>query len=54
MEKKELESIIEGILFTMGDSVDPSKIAAALEIEKDEVIEIKGLPGFAEKVFNKW
>ena len=21
---------------------------------EDEVIEIKGLPGFAEKVFNKW
>ncbi len=40
MEKKELESIVEGILFTMGDSVDPSKIASALEIEKSEVVEI--------------
>lgn len=33
-----IESIIEGILFTMGDSVTPDKIAAALSIDKDDVI----------------
>ncbi|MCR4610901.1 MAG: SMC-Scp complex subunit ScpB [Lachnospiraceae bacterium] len=38
MEIKEMESIIEGILFTMGDSVKPEKIANALSVEKDEVI----------------
>lgn len=40
MERQELLSIVEGILFTMGDSVEPDKIAAALEIEKDEVISL--------------
>ncbi|MCR4674440.1 MAG: SMC-Scp complex subunit ScpB [Lachnospiraceae bacterium] len=40
MERQELCSIVEGILFTMGDSVEPEKIANALEIEKDEVISI--------------
>ena len=39
MDKKEMESIIEGILFTMGDSVEPGRIAKALEVEKSEVIE---------------
>ncbi len=38
MEIKEMESIIEGILFTMGDSVEPDKIAKALEVDKSEVI----------------
>ena len=38
MEIKEMESIIEGILFTMGDSVKPDVIAKALEVEKSEVI----------------
>lgn len=40
MEDKNYESIIEGILFTMGDSVEPEKMAAALEIDKKEVISI--------------
>ncbi|MCR5546297.1 MAG: SMC-Scp complex subunit ScpB, partial [Lachnospiraceae bacterium] len=40
MERKELCAIVEGILFTMGDSVNPEKIANALEIEKDEVVSI--------------
>ncbi len=40
MEEKKLESIIEGILFAMGDSVEPAKIAAALEISEEDVIKI--------------
>ncbi len=39
MEEKKLEAIIEGILFAMGDSVDPESIAKALEIEKKEVVD---------------
>ncbi len=35
-----MQKIIEGILFTMGDSVDPEKIAAALETEQEEVISV--------------
>lgn len=38
MEEKSITSIIEGILFAMGGSVEPSKIAKALEIEASEVI----------------
>ena len=37
MEEKNLESIIEGILFAMGDSVEPAKMAEALEVSEDEV-----------------
>lgn len=40
MGKNEKASIIEGILFAMGDSVEPEKIATALEISVDEVIGI--------------
>ena len=40
MEEKKLESIIEGILFAMGDSVEPAKIAAALETSEEDVIKI--------------
>ena len=39
-KKKNLESIIEGILFAMGDSVEPAKIAAALEKPEEDVIKI--------------
>lgn len=39
MDNKKMEAIIEGILFTMGDSVEPSKIAKALEVETKEVVE---------------
>ena len=31
MRTKQLESIIEAILFTMGDSVEVNKIASAIE-----------------------
>ncbi len=37
MEEKNLKSIIEGILFAMGDSVEPAKMAEALEVSEDEV-----------------
>ncbi len=36
MTSDEKKNIIEGILFAMGDTVSPSQIAAALEIEKEE------------------
>ena len=35
MEIEKLQGIIEGILFTMGDSVELSKIAAAIEHDED-------------------
>ena len=38
MEDKKIESIIEGILFAMGGTVEPSRIAKALEIEEQEVV----------------
>ena len=40
MDRQEKSSIIEGILFAMGDSVEPDKIAAALEIPVEEVTDI--------------
>ena len=40
MEEKNLESIIEGILFAMGDSVEPDKIATAVEVPVEDVIKI--------------
>ena len=39
MDNNEMEAIIEGILFTMGDSVEPGKIAKALEVDTDKVVE---------------
>ncbi|MCF0132045.1 MAG: SMC-Scp complex subunit ScpB [Pseudobutyrivibrio sp.] len=39
METNELLPIIEGILFAMGGTVEVSKIADALEIEKNQCIE---------------
>jgi segregation and condensation protein B len=36
-EKQKYKAIIESILFTMGESVELSKLAAAVELEKDEV-----------------
>ena len=33
-----MESIIEGILFTFGEAVEPSRIAKALEVETKDVI----------------
>lgn len=40
MKEKNYEAIIEGILFTMGKSVEVSQLAAALEITNEEVYEI--------------
>ena len=40
METQEMEMIVEGILFTMGNSVEPEKIAAALEVPEEEVIRV--------------
>lgn len=36
MEDKDYKSIVEAILFTMGEAVELEKIAAALELEKKE------------------
>ena len=36
MEEKKYEAIIEAILFTMGESVELEKIAAAIELDKNE------------------
>jgi len=38
MENNNINSIVEGILFAMGGSVEPSKIAKALEIEEKQVV----------------
>ena len=40
MNSQQYEAIIEGILFTMGESVEVSKLAAALELEETQVREI--------------
>lgn len=40
MDTKEMESIIEGILFTFGGAVEPGRIAKALEVEEKEVVEV--------------
>ena len=39
MELSEIKNIVEGILFAMGGTVEPSKIAKALEIEEKQVVE---------------
>ena len=38
MNSQQYEAIIEGILFTMGESVEVSKLAAALELEETQEI----------------
>ncbi len=43
MELSEIKKAVEGILFAMGTAVEASKIAAALEIEKDEVVKVVDL-----------
>ena len=40
MEEKNYEAIVEAILFTMGESVELEKIAAALELDKKETKKI--------------
>ena len=37
MEIKELEAIVEAILFTMGEAVEVERIAAAVELDEDTV-----------------
>ena len=50
MKLKEIKSIVEGILFAMGGTVEPSKIAKALEIEETQVVEaIESLKSDYEK-----
>ncbi len=50
MKQKEIENIVEGILFAMGGSVEPSKIAKAIEIEESEVVKaIESLKAEYEK-----
>ena len=36
MERTKAEAVIEAILFTMGESVELSKIAAAIELDKEK------------------
>lgn len=40
MNSQQYEAIIEGILFTMGESVEIAKLAAALEVDETQVREI--------------
>ena len=40
MDRKQTKSIIESILFTMGDLVEASRIAAALELPEKDVVAI--------------
>lgn len=42
MENQNYKAIIESILFTMGESVALSKIAAAIELDKDETKRLLG------------
>ena len=40
MSKKEMEAIIESILFTMGESVELGRIAEAIELDKKKTKKI--------------
>ena len=42
MENQDYKAIIESILFTMGESVELSKIAAAIELDKQETKRLLG------------
>ena len=48
MEEKNYHAIIEAILFTMGESVELSKIAEAIELDKKETKEI------LEQMMEEW
>ena len=37
MEQKKAQAVIEAILFTMGDSVEVSRLATAMEMKEEEV-----------------
>jgi segregation and condensation protein B len=39
MELNEIKNIVEGILFAMGGTVEPSKMAKALEVDDKQIIE---------------
>lgn len=49
--RQEQEAVIEAVLFTMGEAVEISRLAAVLETDKDEVQEI--LLGMQEKYKNE-
>ncbi len=40
MDRKQMEAVIEGILFTFGEAVEPGRIAKALDVETKEVVEV--------------
>ena len=40
MQREQIKAIIEAVLFTMGDPVEPEHLAAALETEKDQVLSV--------------
>lgn len=40
MDRNKMEAAIEGILFTFGEAVEPSRIAKALEVDTNEVVEV--------------
>jgi len=40
LDKKKAEAVIEAVLFAMGESVEVSKLAHALEMENKEVKKI--------------
>lgn len=37
MEKEKMEALLEGILFTVGDALEPERMAKALEVETEDV-----------------
>ncbi len=43
MNQQEINKAVEGILFAMGTTVEPGKIAAALEIETKDVVDAVGI-----------
>lgn len=40
MDRSELIKALEGILFAMGDSVETDRLAAALEVDEEEIIKV--------------
>ena len=40
MKSKQYQAVIEGILFTMGESVEITRLAEALELETEQVRQI--------------
>ncbi len=40
MDKREMEAAIEGVLFTFGEAIEPSRIAKALDVETKEVVDL--------------